>query len=99
MAEIEKSMPPDVTFAAYSACKFMFKTMPADYSEVYVCSNNLAEIRKRFPEKKNVPNLFVLKKDFEGMTLGHLFADLWNLKEWYAKEFLKELEERLKPML
>ncbi len=33
VAEIEKSMPGDVVFAAYSAYKFMFKSVPADYSE------------------------------------------------------------------
>ncbi|HLD56697.1 MAG TPA: winged helix-turn-helix domain-containing protein [archaeon] len=93
--EIEKSMPGDVVFAAYSAYKFMFKKMPADYSEVYVYANDIEEIKKRFPENKNPPNLFVLKKEFNEMVLANLFADLWNLKEWYAKAFLKELEDKL----
>jgi len=96
VTDIEKNMPGDIMFGAYSAYKFIFKRMPADYSEVYVYSNNLAEIKKRFPENKNIPNLFVLKKEFDNMTLAHLFVDLWNLKEWYAKEFLKEMEDKLK---
>lgn len=97
--DIEKNMPSDVIFGAYSAYKFKFKNMPADYSEVFVYSNNLEEIKKRFPENKNVPNLFVLKKDFGDMTLANLFVDLWNLKEWYAKEFLKSLEEEVYGLL
>jgi len=93
--EIEKKMPNDITFAAYSAYKFLFKDMPADYSEIYVYSNNLDELKKRFPETKNEPNLFVLRKDFEKMSLALLFVDLWNLKEWYAKDFLNVMEKKL----
>ncbi len=93
--EIEKNMPSDVIYGAYSGYKFLFHDVPADYSEVYIYSNDLDEIRRRFKENKNEPNLFILKKDFNKMTLAHLFVDLWNLKEWYAKEFLKTMEEKL----
>ncbi len=79
--EIEKAMPWEVVFGAYSAYKFMFNSMPADYSEVYIYSADIEEIKKRFPENKNPPNLFVLKKEFEKMTIAHLSVDLWNLKE------------------
>jgi len=40
-----------------------------------------------------------LRKDFEmkaKASLPLVYIDLWNLKEWYAKEFLNALEERLK---
>ena len=97
--DIEKGMPGDVVFGAYSAYKFMFKSVPADYSEVYVYSNDIEEIKKRFPKNENVPNLFVLKRDFDTMTLAHLFVDMWNIKEWYAMEFLKELEEKIDGLL
>lgn len=93
--EIEKAMPGTVLFAAYSAYKFRFRSVPADYSEVYVYSSDLTELQKRFPPAAGPPNLMVLKKDVDRMTLGHLFVDLWNLKEWYAREFLQELEARL----
>lgn len=95
VTQIEKNMPSDIIYGAYSAYKFTFKDIPADYSEVYVYSNNLAEIKKRFPENKNPPNLFVLKKDISKMTKANIFVDIWNLKEWYAREFLKALEDRL----
>lgn len=111
--KIESEMPSGIIFAAYSAYKFMLKDIPADYSEVYVYSDDLEErkitdfstskssdfeeIKKRFPEKKGAPNLFVLKKDknLKKMTLANLFVDLWNLKEWYAKDFLNALEVKL----
>ncbi len=96
--DMEKNMPGNTVFAAYSAYKFFFKSMPADYSEVYVYSSDLKEIKKRFPENKNIPNLFVLK-GVDKMTIAHIFVDLWNLKEWYAKRFLKELEMKIDGLL
>jgi predicted transcriptional regulator len=94
---IESEMPSDIVFAAYSAYKFIFKDVPADYSEVYVYSDSTDEIKKRFPLSKGTPNLFVLKKDknLKKTTLANLFVDLWNLKEWYAKDFLNALEVKL----
>lgn len=100
--EIEKSLP-EIVFGAYSSYKFRFNDVPADYSEVYVYVNSddknmIFEIKKRFPENKNNPNLFVLKKAGEygkTDTIAQLFVDLWNLKEWYASEFLKALEKKL----
>ena len=92
---IEQNMPNSVIFTAYSAYKFKFKDTPADYSEVYVYGN-LEDIKKRFKEVKGIPNLFVLKKDINKLTLANLFVDLWNLKEWYARDFLQTLENKLK---
>jgi len=96
VSEIEKSMPSRVVFGGYSAYKFRFNDVPADYSEVYVYADTLEEIKKRFPESKNPSNLFVLKKGFEEMTLANIFVDLWNMKEWYAKDFIEGIEKRLK---
>lgn len=96
---IEKNMPNDIIFGAYSAYKFKFKEVPADYSEVYVYSNNINEIKERFKESKGNENLFVLKKQFNEITIADIFVDLWNLKEWYAKDFLKALEEKLNGIL
>lgn len=98
--EIEKQMPDNIVIAAYSAYKFKFKEVPADYSEVYIYSRE-EDIKKRFGENNKNPNLFVLKKD--GMierygkivTIANLFVDLWNLKQWYAKDFLKSLEVKI----
>lgn len=104
--EIERDVP-DVIFAAYSAYKFKFKDVPADYSEVYIYADEseTKELKDRFPEKKGNPNFFVLKKD-ENMNnysktgaIAQIFVDLWNLKQWYTSDFLKALEEKLKESL
>ena len=95
VSEIEKYMPADVIYGAYTAYKLAFKDIPADYSEVYIYSNNISDIKKRFPENKNRANLFVLRKDINKMSKANIFVDLWNLKEWYAREFLKAVEENL----
>lgn len=100
--EIENKLP-DITYAGYSAYKFRFKDVPADYSEVYSYASNeqLSEIKKRFPLKDSNPNLFILKADENlddysktGST-GQIFVDLWNLKEWYANDFLKALQNKI----
>ena len=105
--KIESEMPASIIYGAFSAYKFKFKDVPADYSESYVYSDDesLDEIKKRFPESKNVPNLFVLKKDDlmenygKTTTLAQTFVDLWNLREWYAKEFLTALEKKIEKMM
>ncbi|MFH1641383.1 MAG: winged helix-turn-helix domain-containing protein [Nanoarchaeota archaeon] len=100
--EIEKNMPDDIIYSAYSAYKYKLKDVPADYSEVYVYGTDL---EKRFPSNKNAPNLFVLKKDKlaekygKTMTIAQLFVDLWNVKEWYATEFIKGLEVKINAIL
>lgn len=101
VAKIESEMPADAIYAAYSAYKFKFKDVPADYSEVYVYSDDTKEIEKRFPKNNKTPNLFVLKKDknMKYSTLALIFVDLWNLREWYAKDFLKAMEAKLNGIL
>lgn len=100
IADIEKSMPDTAVFTAYSGYKLRFKDAPADYSEVYVYCDDIEEIKKRFPQSKNIPNLFVLKKDKnidkygKIATNANIFVDLWNLPEWYAQEFLKAMEKK-----
>ena len=105
VADIEKGMAGDAVFAAYSAYKFRFKDTPADYSEAYVYASDLEEMKKRFPERKGNANLVVMEKDelmeSYGKTgsIAQIFVDLWNLPEWYAKDFLKELEARVDALL
>jgi len=95
---IESEMPAGVIFGAYSAYKYKWKDVPADYSEIYVYGEE-KEIMSRFPPHSGRSNLFVLKEDgfIEGYgrftTLAHTFVDLWNLPEWYAKEFLLALKK------
>jgi len=99
--EIEKTMP-NIIYGAYSAYKFKFNDVPADYSEVYVYADEkeLETIKKRFPQGNGSSNLFVINKD-ENMkkygktgTIAQIFVELWNLKQWYASEFVKAFENK-----
>lgn len=109
--EIEGLMPAEVIFAAYSAYNKKYSGAPADYDKVYVYADppTLEEIKKRFPEPpktkaENYANLFVLKSDpllkqFGGATPDvQTFVDLWNLKDWYAKDYLNELKKKIFPL-
>lgn len=103
--EIERSLP-NIFYTAYSAYKFRFDDLPADYSEVYVYAdeNEMETIKKRistFKILKTNPNFFVLKKDsslglYKETPIAQIFVDLWNLGEWYAKDFIDALENKIK---
>jgi len=100
--EIEKHMPSGIVFTAFTAFKLKFKEIPADYSEVYVYASDdeLGEIKKRFPQKEGPANIIVLlmpKSINEEKIVPNelMFVDLWNLKEWYAKEFLNALKQKM----
>ncbi len=101
--QIEGEMPPSIIYGAYSAFLKKHKETPADYDKVYVYSadNNVGEIKNRFPTQKGYINLIVLKADPWLKNFGNItpdcqtFADLWNLPEWYAKDFLNSLKEKI----
>jgi len=95
-------MPPLVVYAAYSAYRFKFQEAPADYDKVYIYALDLEKIKKRFPAvKTKTPNLIVLKEDEfiknygQTATLAQTFVDLWNLPEWYAKDFLEATRRKI----
>lgn len=100
--EIEAQLPPAVTLAGYTAYRQIFQETPADYDKIYVYATDPQKIKERFPPQKGYSNLIVLKADSFLEKAGplipqsQLFADLWNLKEWYAKEFYLVLEKKLK---
>ena len=104
--EIERILP-DIFYTAYTAYKLRFEDVPADYSELYVygSEDELELIKKRISgfnvsENSRNPNFFVFKKDpsmnlYKKIPLAQIFVDLWNLKEWYAKEFINSMEGKL----
>ena len=101
---IEGEMPSEVIFGAYSAFLKKYKEVPADYDKtyVYIEENKLNKIKNRFPlQKKGYQNLIVLKadpwlKNFGKITPDcQIFADLWNLPEWYAGDYLKALKHKI----
>lgn len=95
--EREALMPASVLPTAYSACRLFYDLDPTDYNNIYFYAENEDEIKKRFPPKeKEFPNIFVLKSDsflknYKTVPKAQIFADLWNLPEWYAKEFYEKL--------
>lgn len=101
--EIEGLMPDGVIFGACSAYVKKYQNAPADYDKVYVYAGSemLEEIEKRFPKKKGYANLFVLKSDLLLKKFGAVtpdvqtFVDIWNLKDWYAKEYLESLKQKI----
>lgn len=101
--EIEGEMPPQVIFGTFSAYLKKYKEAPADYDKVYVYmeKEKIDEIKNRFSPKKGYPNLIVLSADPWLKNFGKLtpdcqtFVDLWNLPEWYAKDFLNALKEKI----
>lgn len=103
LMKIEGSMTANVVFSAFSAYRLHYDEAPADYGEVYVYADEgiLEEIKERFPERKGPANVIVLEKD-QFMPdkpiapLPQIYVDLWNIREWYAKDYLDALSKRLK---
>lgn len=101
--EIEGLMPASVVFGAFSAYCLRYQDTPADYDAVYVyvAPGKLEEIGKRFPPVKGYSNLVVLKADPYLNQFGQVtpdvqtFVDLWNLPQWYAKDFLTALKQKI----
>lgn len=97
--KVESSVPANSVFTAYSAFKFKFERVPSDYGEVVVYGLR-RDFERRFGKENNLmkPNLLVLNLDehlakFKIAPIAQIFVDLWNLRSWYARDFLKETEE------
>ena len=101
--EIEGEMPPNIIFGTFSAFVKKYEEAPADYDKVYIYlkKGDLEELKRRFPPKKGYLNLIVLEADPWLEKFGKItpdcqtFVDLWNLPEWYAKDFLNSLKDRI----
>ncbi len=100
--ERETLMPPDVYPTAYSAFRLYFDDAPADYENIYFYTSDLYSVKNRFPESpKKQPNIFILQEDpffkvYKKTTLAQIYADLWNLPEWYTKDFLEGVLLKIK---
>lgn len=103
--ELEAEVPADVVFGLYSAYKFLYHETPADYDHLYLYLNS-TEIKKlqhylNISAAGFASNVFLLTKDPWLLDYGkvippeQIFVDIWNSSEWYAKDFLKSLEEKL----
>lgn len=101
--EIEGEMLPEAIFGAFSSYFKKYREAPADYDKVYIYMDKekLDEIKKRFPPQKGYYNLNAVAADDWLKKFGDLtpdvqtFVDFWNLPEWYAKDFLNGLKEKI----
>lgn len=106
--EIEGQAPPESVYAGYSAARHLLGEPPADYAAVYfyIQPESLTQFQERFPLNTDAPvNVIALRlpknvpHTKEGTTLVQTFVDIWNLKDWYAKDFLHALEEKIDGLL
>lgn len=101
--EIEGLMPDGAFYGAFSAYAKKYNEAPADYDKVYMYADKkiVAEIKNRFPEKQGYQNIFVALKDPylkypDGVIPDvQLYVDLWNLNDWYARDFFNALKARM----
>lgn len=103
---IEGLAPAGVVFGGCSAYAHAYGDSPAEYDAVYwyADATTIAEIKKRFPKRAGPANFFILKEDPFLKRFGsrvtpdtQIFTDLWNMKEWYAKDFLTAIKQKLLP--
>jgi hypothetical protein len=103
--EIEGLVPPDTIFGGYRAAREILDESPADYDKIYVYAGDTQAIEKRFTFTKGPANFFVLRPDQflihygQVTSLAQTFVDLWNLDDWYAKDFTKALKEEIDGLL
>lgn len=106
--EIEGLVPAKSVFACYSAARRMFIAPPADYDKVfiYMLPKDVELAKERFPFVKSFnPNFFVLTATNEifsfgkTTTLPQTFVDLWNQRDWFAKDYINVLEEKINAIL
>ncbi len=105
--EIEGDMIPQARFSGASACKLHLGIAPANYDSVLVYLNpsDLPTLHKRFAVRRSMvrtaslvrpANLIVLRPDPYLPILvppSQVYADLWQLPNWWATEFWKALGE------
>jgi len=100
----EGLMPSEVISTGFTSFRYLLNKTPADYDHIYFYSNKIEKITKRFPNNKRPSNIFILRPDpyllkSKKLGLAQLFVDLWNLPEWYAREFQLETLTRIREEL
>jgi hypothetical protein len=102
-AEIERDMPEDTVYTAFSAFTKRFGGSPIGYEEVYVYAR-VDEVRRRYPESRALrTNLYVLRPDPHLLRLSpggipplaQIYVDLWQIGGSTADRYLLELDRRL----
>lgn len=100
VSKIVGQLPSTAVLGGYVYYQQKFNEAPADFDKVHLYARDLAEIKKRFPFVKGTANLIVFKTDdylkfYQQLPLAQLFVDLWNFKDWQAKDFLEALKKKI----
>jgi len=99
---------PSSIYAAYTAARHLLGEPPADYDQVYfyLSPGDLPQFKKRFPHSEKRPaDVFALKMPSSMPRYGpdttpvQTFVDLWNLSDWYARDFIQALEGKIRALL
>lgn len=98
--EIEGRLPENSVPTGYTAVREKFGEPPSDYDKVYCYHSDPEIVAVRFAADviRGEPNLFVIQADpFLGpqISLPQVFVDLWNMRDWYAKDFCRFIKSRL----
>lgn len=103
---IEGSLPNTTVPTAYTAVRERLGEPAADYDKVYCYTDAPDDVLQRFENDvtKGTPNLFLLRSDpflsrYPTIPLAQLFVDLWNLSDWYAKDFVQQVKEAINGLL
>lgn len=107
ITELEGLVPAKSVYGGYTAAKKILSEPPADYSKIYFYfpENKLDYLKERFPPSLKEANIFVLKLHATMLSYGSIttlpqtFVDIWNLHDWYARDFTKSLEEKIHGLL
>lgn len=102
--EIEGLLPPDTIPTAYTAVRERWGEPPADYDKVYCYHPRPQAVLDRFTSviTPGPANLFVLPTDrfiSNPLPLSQIFVDLWQLPDWYAKDFIKTVKTEIDGLL
>lgn len=100
VSEIEGSLPDGTIPTTYTAVRELIGEPPADYDKVYCYHPHPEVVLDRF-RSETTPgpaNLFMLQSDpfiSNPISLSQIFVDLWGLSDWYAKDFIDEIRNKI----
>ena len=104
MRELEGRALPNSIFGGYAAATHHLVEPPADYSKTifYIKEKEISNFEHRFAGKKDKNGNVIALKMPDALSgarpytsLPWTFVDLWNMHDWYARDFCKALEEKM----
>lgn len=98
--EIEGRLPVGTIPTAYTAVRERFGEPPAEYGKVYCYHAHPQDVVERLTPDSSPgePNLFILRADphlGSAVSFSQLFVDLWNMTDWYAKDFCNFVKAKI----